>query len=208
MRLRKEVPDCSEGEAVEFLRERLPHSLLMEINKEETNRRKRNVAVVRLMGLLPLPETAVAQLLVSEGVTGLHYVRMAEGGHESVMTDYVEAESLVARIHGLVVECGGNTATIVARRLGSSMTAAGIIDHLTEYLTTSAKVDEEAKRGFFAREAAPFRDRRTGRGHDVDAVSITEECNSPALSETQPATPKAGVAYSRGVSKGGGGHFA
>ena len=26
-RLRKEVPDCSEGEAIEFLRERLPHSL-------------------------------------------------------------------------------------------------------------------------------------------------------------------------------------
>ena len=34
-RLRKEVPDCSEGEAIEFLRERLPHSLLLVSNREE-----------------------------------------------------------------------------------------------------------------------------------------------------------------------------
>ena len=203
-RLRKEVPDCSEGEAIEFLRERLPHSLLSEINKEETVRRKRNGAVVRLVGLLPLPENTVTQLLISEGVTGLQHIRMADGGHEAVMTDYVEAESLVARINGLVVECGGTTSTVSARRLGSSMTATEIIDHLTDFLTATARVDEEAKRGFYARESTTVpRDRRFGRGREVDAVSTSDE--APALSETAPATPRAGGGDSRTASKGGDG---
>ena len=62
-RLQKQVPDCSEGEAADFLRERLPHAFLREIDREESRRRKQNGTTVRLCGLLPVGSGEAGRLV-------------------------------------------------------------------------------------------------------------------------------------------------
>ena len=200
-RLRKEVHDASEGEAIEFIRERLPHGLLREIDKEETNRRKRDGNVVKISGLMPIPEATVNTFLTGEGVHGVEYVRIRQNCHEAVMTDLAEAESLVTKLNGMVVNLSGTTMTITATLLGIGLTSTEIMDFLTDHLAAAARIDEEAKRGFQSREPN-FSDRSRSRhsnrpNHsrddrqeffDIEAVSMASDPSDPSP-HPQPSPP-------------------
>ena len=202
-RLRKEVHDASEGEAVEFIRERIPHILLRAINKEESTRRKRDGCVVRISGLLQIPENIVLNFLNEEGIPGIEYIRIRQGCHEAVMGELTEAEFLVSKVNGMVVNRGGTAVTISAARLGGGMSSTEIMDFVTDFLAADARVDEEAKRGFQSRQvdfSRRDRSRHSNRPNfeerrdsfDIDNVSVTSDPAHDPTTPTSPISPRTG----------------